>query len=285
MEGVVGLALHRRASLKPPGDVIVVAALNRAMDAILKQVAAIGESGPVSVETAEVASLTDPERQESIEDDSDEAIWEEMESGLRHQARPTINYLLLMALGGAVATCGLVSPPGPQAVYFVASAIISPGLESLGKATLALVLRDRHLLWRALKSFVAGYGVLVVASALTYALLAATGIDAYAKFIGNEEVGRIAHPTAVELLVSACGAVTGMLMYSTYRETVIAGPVVALVIIPAAAMIGMALTAGRVDLAWQAIERVALDGALIVGAGLAVFGLKQAFLHRRRPLA
>lgn len=64
----------------------------------------------------------------------------------------------------------------------------------------------------------------------------------------------------------------------------IAGALVAMVVIPAAASVGMALASGRWGLAAQGFECFALDAALIVGWGMLVFGSKQAFVHRRRPL-
>ncbi|MEJ7607136.1 MAG: DUF389 domain-containing protein, partial [Bryobacteraceae bacterium] len=269
LEGVIGLTLNRGASRKPPGDVLVVHALNRATDEILRLVAVAREAGPVSVTTAELASLIDPDHQEAIEDDTDEAIWEEMETGLRQQARVTPNYLVLMALGGSIATVGLVSGTGPRELYFISSAIIAPGLESLGKLSLGLVLRRGSLVWRATKSFLSGYTLVVLASAITYLLLQASGLPVYPEFTENEEVQRLAHPGARELLVSGCGALAGMVMYSTYRESVIAGPLIAMVIIPAAAMLGMAVVAQRWDLAGEALQRLGLDLLLITGAGVA----------------
>ena len=285
LKGVIGLTLHRGASLKPEGDVVVIDALNSEMDAILKLIETTEKDGPISVVTSEVASIIDPERRKSVEGDSDEAIWEEMEAGLRHQSKVSINYLLLMALGGAIAAVGLVSPPGPQTLYFVASSIIAPGLEPLAKIPLSLVMRDLSLLTGGMRSVLTGYSSLVFASAVVYWILQAAGIDGYGQLAVNHEVERISHPTAMELIVSACGAIAGMLMFSTYRRAVIAGPVVALVVIPAAALTGMAAAAQRWDLFGEAMQRLALDFALIIMAGLVVFGLKQVFIHRRRALA
>lgn len=42
-----------------------------------------------------------------------------------------------------------------------------------------------------------------------------------------------------------------MIMVLAYRRSVIAGPLIALVTVPAAAMIGVALAAGRPELAYQ----------------------------------
>jgi hypothetical protein len=73
-----------------------------------------------------------------------------METGLRHQGRATPNFLALMALGGAVAALGLVSNPVPQAIAFIASAIIAPGFEPLAKVPLGGVLGRWNVVKRGL---------------------------------------------------------------------------------------------------------------------------------------
>lgn len=91
--------------------------------------------------TAEIASLSDPSHQHAIDHDIDEAIWEELETGLRHQGRITSNYLLLMAVGGIIAAAGVLAELAVATVAYVASAIIAPGFEPVAKIPLGIVLR------------------------------------------------------------------------------------------------------------------------------------------------
>ena len=73
-------------------------------------------------------------------------------------------------------------------------------------------------------------------------------------------------------------------MVVAYPRSMIAGPLIALAIVPAAAMVGVALVAGRPMLAYQGAERFVLDVVLIVAWGVLVVALKQAFVHRRKPM-
>lgn len=285
MEDVIGLSLKRRVSLKPAGaDVFTVHVLNRGSDGVLKAAAAARGHGSVSVVTAELASIIDPEHDERVEDDVDEGLWEEMETGLRHHGRITANFLLLMALGGAICAVGLVSDPAPQAIAFVASAIIAPGYEPIVKIPLGLVLRRWHVAWRGLQSALIGYAVLIGAAALALLLMRAFDSDVAREFVTNPEVKHLAHPTVKEVLTTTCAAAAGAIIVAAYRRSVIAGPLVALVIIPAAAKAGMALALGRGDLVGEGLERLGLDVLLIIGLGGLVFGLKQGLVHRRRSL-
>ena len=125
---------------------------------------------------------------------------------------------------------------------------------------------------------------IVVAAALAFLLLRATGAASVEDFVTNPEVKHLAHPTAKEFLVSACGAVAGAVMIAAYRRSVIAGPLIALVVVPAAAKVGIALALGRLDLVREGLERLGLDALLIIVLGALVFAAKQALVHRRRPL-
>jgi uncharacterized membrane protein len=86
------------------------------------------------------------------------------------------------------------------------------------------------------------------------------------------------------VLVSSFAALAGITMVVAYRRRVIAGPLIALAIVPAAAMVGVAFAAGSPTLAYQGAERFILDMALIVAWGALVVALKQVFVHRRKPI-
>lgn len=286
-EHVVGLSVQRGASIKPPGDIVVVQTLNRGADAVMLAAAEAGRHGPVSVATAELASLSDAEHQSAIDGDVDEAIWEELEAGLRHQGRITPNYLALMGLGGALAGAGLLATgePALQVTAAIAAAVIAPGFEPIAKVSLGVVLNRREVLWRGAQSTLAGYAVLIGAAALTYALLAALGAAPSGRALADSSaVKHIAAPSWPDLLVSFCGALSGVIIQSAYRRSVIAGALIAMRIIDAAALVGLGVALARVDLALQGLQRFGIDLLLISGAGLLVFALKQAFLHRRSPL-
>lgn len=285
IEEVIGLSVARGASLKPAGDVLTVHVLNRGADEVLRRaLAAVGDPQKLSVVTSELNSIIVPAVHEVVDNDRDEAIWEEMESGLRHQGRITTNYLLLMGLGGIIAAIGLVSEPVPQAVAFVASAIIAPGFDPMTKVPLGLVLGHRQLAWEGIKSAVAGYAVLVVLAALTMAALVAAGESSASALASNSEVQHLAHPKLMELLLAAAGALAGVVTLAAFRRSFQAGPLIAMAFIPAAALIGAGLAVGRADLAVEGLERFGADWGFILALGMPFLWLKQRFIHQRKPL-
>ncbi|MCB2410516.1 DUF389 domain-containing protein [Hymenobacter lucidus] len=285
LEEVVGLSVQPGASRKPAGDVLIVHVLNRGADEVLRRArAAVPNDNDLSVVTSEAASFIAPAAHKTIVDDKDEAIWEEMESGLRHQGAITVNYLLLMALGGLVCAIGLVSEPVPQAVAFTASAIIAPGFDPMTKVPVGLALRRWIVTWRGIQSALAGYAVLIGTAALTMYLLVATGETTAAALAGNSEVNNLAHPGLMELLLSAAGALAGIVMLAAFRRSFQAGPLIATAFIPAAALIGAGLAVGNLTLTLEGLERFGADWGFIVALGVPFVWLKQRFLHRRKPI-
>jgi len=285
LDEVIGLSVQLGASKKPAGDVLTVHVLNRGADEVLRRAAAaVPDAKALSVVTSEAISFISPADHHAVDDDRDEAIWEEMESGLRHQGRITTNYLLLMGLGGVICALGLVAEPVPQALAFVASAVIAPGFDPMTKVPLGLALRRWRLVWHGLQSVLAGYAVLVVAAAGTMAALVAHGDSSAHALATNPEVQHLAHPGLPELLIGAAGALAGLVTLAAFRRSFQAGPLIAMAFIPAAALIGAGPAVGRFDLALEGLERFGADWGFIVGLGVPFIWLKQRFVHRRAPL-
>jgi hypothetical protein len=284
LEEVISLSVTREASIKPPGDVLTVHALNRGVDDVLKLADAAREHGHVSVSTAELTSIIDPEHERKVANDVDEALWEEVETDLRHQGKLTTNYLGLMALGGAVAATGFAAESASQAISFVAASIIAPGFEPLAAIPIGLALRRWSVVGRGLQSMLGGYLALILAAGLTFLALRLSGVVMAEEFTVNPEVRNLAEPGLREVLLSAFGALAGMVMLLSRRHYLIPGALVALLVIEASALIGVAPVAGEPGLMLEGAKRFGLDIVLIVAGGVPIVLLKQAFVHRRAPM-
>ena len=284
MDEVISLSVVREASLKPPGDVFTVHALNRGADKVLRLADAAREHGWVSVSTAELTSMIDPEHERKVANDIDEALWEEVETDLRHQGKLTVNYVGLMALGGAVAATGFAAESASQAISFVAASIIAPGFEPLAAIPIGLALRRWSVIGRGMQSMVGGYLALILSAGLTFLALRMSGVVLAEEFTINPEVRNLAEPGLREILLSAFGALAGMVMLLSRRHYLIPGALVALLVIEASALIGVALAAGEAGLMLEGAERFGLDILLIVAGGVPIVLLKQALVHRRAPM-
>lgn len=284
-EHVLSIAHNPGAGVRPKGDVVAVHVLNRGADDVMAVAAEAGAGGEFSISTEESASFNHPDRHDEVVNDYDEGQWEEMETSLRHQARIGVNFVALCAAGGAIAAVGMLEQGTGQVMLLVAASIIAPVFEPVAGIALGIALRDGAILKRALASTLVGYLVLVVGAGVALLALKATGAAQLNEFLGNPQLGRLAHPDGRDVLAGGAAALAGSVMVAAFRRSVMAGPLVALAIVPSAAAGGMALAIGRLDRAGETLVRLGLDLALIVVIGAAVFGLKRLTVHRRDPLA
>jgi hypothetical protein len=261
-----------------------VHALNRQVDEVLKLADTARKHGQVSVSTSELSSMTDPEHEQKVANDIDEALWEEVETDLRHQGKLTMNYIGLMVLGGAVAATGFAAESSSQAISFVAASIIAPGFEPLAAIPIGLALRRWAVVWRGLQSAIGGYLALILSAALIFFALRINGVVMVESLTANAEVRNLAEPGLREILLSACGALAGIVMLLSRRRYLIPGALVALLVIEASALIGVALAAGEPGLMLEGAKRFGLDILLIVAGGVPIVLLKQALVHRRAPM-
>lgn len=151
--------------------------------------------------------------------------------------------------------------------------------------SVGMVRRSWYSMRRGLIAVAAGYFVMVVVGALAYLLLRAVGMASAEALAASEGVHMVAHPTAADWLISACGAIAGVVIFTAFRHAVIAGALIALALVPATALIGAGLVDGDIVMAMAALTRVLLDAALVVVFGAVVLALKQRLIHRnRRPM-
>ena len=165
-----------------------------------------------------------------------------------------------MGLGAVIAVAGLLSTPVPQALALAAAVIIAPAFEPVAKLAVGLVRGSWYTVRRALIAIAGGYALLAIVGALTYLLLHGLDMANSEVLAGSEGTKMVVHPTGADWLISAGGAAAGMIIVSAFRQAVIAGALIALALVPAAALIGADQAAGQTTMALEGhccIERSA----------------------------
>jgi hypothetical protein len=115
-----------------------------------------------------------------------------------------------------------------------------------------------------------------------YLMLHAVGAASPEALTASEGVNTVVHPTAADWLISACGAVAGVVIFTAFRRAVIAGALIALALVPATALVGADAAAGDIVMTLEALRRVFLDGALVGVLGAVVLVFKQRLIHHNR---
>lgn len=275
--GVARIMLQPGASKVPEGDVLMIEAANQASSEILNILADLDllRSGAVSI--SEPNATIPAKVSRTINEEGNDAIWEEMGAMMRQDTNPTFNFLALMALSGAVAAFGIVS----DTIHIVVGAmLIAPGFEPLLRVVFGL-LGDRHSVTAGLRSNAYGYLALAVAAAvMTPVALFLNGMGAdqlAASYWANYWSEIKASGIATSLLAGIAGGV----IVSSRMKVLGTGVMVALALIPSMALIGMGFAAGLPDLALGAAGRWLVEVACVLVGGGSVIAFKRMLLHRR----
>jgi hypothetical protein len=265
-----------------------VEVLNSFVDEVLRRArpAMDDERSEVAVVIGQSTAVIDRARAHLIHKDADEIVWEEMEADLRNHGRISVNYALLMALGGIIAAVGFLQDTVSQAIAFVGSAIIAPAFEPVAKLAQAIVLRQFKVCARALSSIAVGYGVAIAAAFVTMTALS-WGDGGHARDVvhGQPVLESLIHFRPPPLLMSGAAAIAGIVMIVSLRDLYVVGPLMVLVFLPNIALVGASLAFRDGALAVGALGRLGLDVLMVIVLGGAVFYWKQRAFHRRRPLS
>jgi uncharacterized membrane protein len=284
VDGLISLSVQRGISVQPPGDVVSVEVTTLALHALMRLLdrQGLSTSAASSTRTSEPLSVVAASQAEVIANDSSEATWEEMELTIARESNMTVNGLLLMASAGVIAVVGIST----DTLHLVIGAmVIAPGFEPISRIALGAVARGGT--WRrGLAHTAKGYLALALAAFVTALVLRASGVPPLGGEAAYLPAGVLASYwssiTASGLLVSTVAGATGGLLIAANRPVLIAGVMIALALIPSAALVGMALSVGDFSLFGKALLRWIIE-VLIVGLGSAVvFAWKRASVQRRK---
>jgi hypothetical protein len=284
--GVISLRVQRSISLKPPGDVISVDATSQGLHEILRRLDARGltQEPKVSIRTSEPLSICSPGKMEVIVTDDSEGSWEEMEREIARESNMTINGLIVMALAGIIAALGISS----NALHLVIGAmVIAPGFEPITRIALGVVTRSRafrHGVTDSLK----GYLALIAGAALITLLMKARGsspITGEASYLPPATLANYWQQLTVSsLLVSAAASIAGAVLIAANRAVLTAGVMIALALVPSAALVGMALADGNPGVAARAGLRLLIEVGLVALLSMLVLYWKRLQMGRGRVI-
>lgn len=274
LEGVISLTHQPGVSLQPPGDVITVEVPNRRKDALMRCLEAhgLGNLPEISVTMSEASAVISLPHQRAILRDSSESTWEEMEQMIAKESNMTINSLFVMATAGMLTVAGIAS----NSLHLVIGAmVIAPGFEPFSRIALGVVCQNGAWL-RGFVDCAKGYAALILGAALATWLGELIGKNPYGAESSYFPPGTLLHYwntlTLWSIVSSLIASVAGALLIASNRSVLTGGVMIALSLVPAAALIGMGIAGADWNLAAAGLRRWAIEVALVLGASLIVFG-------------
>lgn len=283
MDGIVGIRLHKGASQQPSGDVISLDVLNRSLPDVCRFLIdrRVGADGSSSFSTSEPRSLVQSSATHAIRRDTSETTWEEIDLVIGKESNMTANAMLVMFVSGIIATIGIAT----NALHLVLGAMmIAPGFLPMVRVSLGVVAGGGA--WqRGLADLFKGYAALVVGAALTTLLLVSLGKSPLGEEASYLPAGTlISYWTSItvpSLIVSLVAGVVGTILVATGRSVLTAGVMVALALVPGAAIVGMGAVAGDWSAMMSGATRWAVDVVMVAVTAFLVFSWKRESVHKR----
>ncbi len=212
------------------------------------------------------ASLPRPQEKETEKEDKNDSVTtsrEELYSSVEKSARLDSNFLLLVFLSTIVVAIGLLED---NVAVVIGGMVIAPLLGPNIALALGTALGDTSLMWKSLKTTLAG---LALALGLCFLL----GMLWPLNFESQELIARTDAGLDSAALAFASGA-AAVLSLTTGLPSVLVGVMVAVALLPPTATLGLMMGAGKWDLATGAALLLAVN---IVCVNLAA---KVSFLFR-----
>lgn len=282
LEGIIGLAHQPGASISPPGDLVKVTMVNESTREVLDLLRELRVPDRGSVSMSEPTSFMAEAHQTKVNRESNETVWDEMAFLLRNDTNPTFNYMLAMAMAGAVAAGGLWT----DTLHLIVGAmIIAPAFEPLARIPFALVTGARRLIASGLASILLGNLMLVLGAGFCTFLLEVLGSRPVIALPDQQWVAYWSSFTFGGVLISAFGAVAGAVVIGGQRAVLTTGVMITLALIPSMALVGVGVATGDLALAGLGFLRWAADAVLVLLLSAAIFEAKRRWLHHGRALS
>ena len=284
LPGLLTLTLQTAAGLQPQGDLVTAELSEDALHTLIRDLHSqgLGKDERFSLTTSNPDSMVSPSASDATSRDAHTATWEEMATSIARESNMSASSLVLMAIAGALAAAGIV---GGALHLAIAGMVIAPGFEPFTRIALGLVNRNDE--WRqGLLQSLKGYGVLVLGALAATLMLSPDmpnpGRPPGAYLLPEALLGHWRTITANGLVVSLLGGIGGAVVVATGRSVLTLGAMIALALIPSAALVGVGIGSGDLALAVQGLVRWAVDVALVTSASWVVLEINRKYAQKRR---
>jgi hypothetical protein len=279
MDDVLSIQLHRQASVKDVGDVLVVTVTNRMVPRVMDILGEEYALRPTSLTISEPDAFYSKSAQSRVIYDDIESPWEESHEFLRRTSQLNLNFLLLMVLSGGLITAGLSLANLP---LIIGALLIVPAFEPFIYVGWGIALRNRRVLRDGIRSLLIGYLVLAIAAALAFLLLRQSAQASLARILAFPLTSYWISFGLPTVVVPVLAAAAGAIVVATHRSVLTSGITIILALVPTAALIGIGLLTAQWELALRALAKWAIEASITVLVGAMVFALKNRFWFHRR---
>lgn len=279
---VTGLAVHRGASLVPPGDVVTADIAREGANPVIEALRDLGvhEEGTIRVEPVETwLSRTGLEAERLAPGASaDAVVWTEVGHRAYGDSELNWTYVSFMVLATLIAGVAIVldSP-----ILVIGAMVLGPEFGPVAAIGLALVRRKWGLFGIAARTLVLGFvvGMLVTfAAGLLGRLL---GWVTYEDIVGERPATAFIYtPDRWSFVVAVVAAAAGVLSLTSARTGGLSGVFISVTTVPAAGNVALGAAFGAWHEVSGSLAQLGLNLAGMAAAGALTLALQQAVWSR-----
>jgi uncharacterized hydrophobic protein (TIGR00271 family) len=279
--GAAEVAVHKGASVLPPGDVVVVHIARESVEDLLEKLHVLRapELGSVSISMPELVLSNRADRAEAAApgDGADAMIWDEVTGQTGEDSRLTWSYLAFLVLATQLAAIGIVTD---STIAIVGAMAVGPEFGPLAALAVALVQRKWRLGRHAALALGVGFPVAMLLAALTAWLSVPLGLFPADTLTTASAVEFIYHPGPYSLIVAVLAGTAGMLSVISRRSAALIGVFISVTTVPAAGFVAVALVLGEYQKAAGSALQLLLNLVGIVAAAVAVLFFYRVITRR-----
>ncbi|MCU1693514.1 MAG: hypothetical protein JWM64_2605 [Frankiales bacterium] len=272
--GATHVVLLSGAAVEPAGDVLLADVAREAVTDVVCALQAVGECAI----TLENVDTTLSEHADAAEEAApglgvDAVVWEEVEARSGEEATLSTSFLLLLVAATLIAAVGLLldSP-----VLIVGAMVVGPEFGPVAGLTVAVVERRWDLARRSLTALVVGFPAAALAALVLGAVVRATAgfPPAYA---GEQRplTAFVSQPDGYAVVVALLAGVAGVVALTSAKSAALVGVAVSVTTVPAAADVGLAAAAGRLDECLGAAAQLGVNLVALVVAGAVTLAVRR----------
>lgn len=279
--GAAEVAVHRGASVLPPGDVVWAHVARESVEELLEKLHAlkVEELGSVAITTPELMLSQRADRAEAAApgDGADAMVWDEVTRQTGEDSRLTWSYLAFLVLATQLAAIGIVTD---STIAIVGAMAVGPEFGPLAALAVALARRQWRLGRSAALALGVGFPVAMLLAAFTAWLSVPLGLFPADTLDNGSAVEFIYHPGPYSLIVAVLAGAAGMLSVISRRSAALIGVFISVTTVPAAGFVAVALVLGEYQKAAGSAMQLLLNLIGIVASAVAVLMFYRVITRR-----
>lgn len=282
--GACNVVVLRGAAIRPEGDVILCDVAREAASIVISDLQDLGvpTRGSISIEEIDVAlsSAAEAAMRAAPGDPANAVVWEQVEELASESTSLTASFLIFMVLATLIAAVGIfLDTP----ILIIGAMVLGPEFGPLASFCVAVVERRPRLALRSFAALVAGFPIAITAAFVASLLFKWTNLtpDDFSQ-ADHSFSAIISSPDFFSFFVAFCAGVAGVLSLTTAKSGALAGVLISVTTIPAAANIGVS-AAYQDWSSWRGSqEQLAINLGTICVAGILTLLVQRMIFNRRR---